>query len=317
MESNSKRFNNIEEAILRTLAYSDVFDFPLTKHELWKYLISDKKIEKNKFEKALVGLINFETFDIFNARKQVVSQDGLFCLAGKESNIAKRKRNKREVQKKITIAEKAAYYLSFIPTIQYIGISGGLALGNVMREDDIDFFIITKKNTVFLSRFWVLILLELLNLRRKRGQVVAPDKICANFFVDENHLSWPVSKQDLYVAHEIIQMRTLFVKDGIYEKFMGSNNWVNKFFPNNHKKYSTIKSLNQNRYLTLHFLSIFFFLWPFEFIMRTIQKYYMKNHKTTETVANGLLALHPNDYRMKTMDELGLKWEKLGLLTNF
>jgi hypothetical protein len=316
MVLNKRRFSYIEEAVLKTLAYSDIFDFPLTKQELWRYLISDKDIEKSKFEKALHELINFETFDVFNARKQVITKDGFFCLAGREDNISKRKKNKHEVQKKLVIAEKAAYYLSFIPTIQYIGVSGGVAIGNAGREDDIDFFIITKKNTLFLTRFWILCLLELLNLRRKRNQISAPGKICVNLIIDESKLTWPKDKRDLYIAHEIVQTKTQFVRNDMDKKFFEDNSWVKDFFPNQEKKHATTYHLDQNSYFTLKFVSFFLFLWPFEVLTRNIQKYYMKKHKTTETVSNGLLAFHPNDYRIKTMEVLASKWEKLGLLTN-
>ena len=36
--------------IIKTLLYSDIFDFPLTKDELWFYLITSQKVSKKEFE---------------------------------------------------------------------------------------------------------------------------------------------------------------------------------------------------------------------------------------------------------------------------
>ena len=52
----SKQFNPPEQAVLKTLLYSDLFDFPLTKNELWKFLISPREVDKHLFEQALVDL---------------------------------------------------------------------------------------------------------------------------------------------------------------------------------------------------------------------------------------------------------------------
>jgi hypothetical protein len=317
MQSNKSRFNKSEQAVLKTLIYSDIFNFPLTKNELWKFLISKEKISRDLFEKSLLQLINFEKFDIFNFDKQIVYKDGYFCLAARESIIQKRKKNKVEVQKKLRIAYKAAYYLSFIPSIQYIGISGGLAINNVGESDDIDFFIITKKHTLFITRFLILMLLELLNLRRKRNETNAPNKICVNLLIDETRLSWPDKSRDLYIAHEIIQTRVLFERNEMSKKFYDANNWVKEFFPNFNKRQSFISEKSQTNYFTLQFISFFLTLWPLERLMQKLQEFYMKKHKTTEIVSKAFIALHPKDYKFKTMEILRSKCEKLGLLTNF
>lgn len=44
---------NIEIKINKTLCYSDLFDYPLKKEELWKYLISSTKVEKELLTKSL------------------------------------------------------------------------------------------------------------------------------------------------------------------------------------------------------------------------------------------------------------------------
>jgi hypothetical protein len=296
-----------EQAILKTLLYSDIFNFPLTKDELWRFLILDKKITKEAFEKALHNLSEF-----------IVAKNGFYCMQGSEQSIVNRKKNLKEVHKKLLIARKAAFYLSFIPTVSFIGISGGLALENGDKDDDIDFFIITKKKTLFMTRLWILGLLEWLNLRRKRNGKTTMDKICVNLLIDETKLTWPTSKRDLYIAHEIVHLKPLFERNNMYEKFIVTNKWVGKFFPNRQEANHILPGKKwRTNYYSLRFINFLFSLFRFEILEKKMQKHYMKKHQTSEVVTNTFLAFHPIDYRSKTMMTLRLKCDKLGLLTNF
>jgi len=289
MQSNNSRFTKEEQAILKTLIYSDIFHFPLNKNELWKFLITEKKIEKNKFEKALKTLINTDPSAIYHINKQIITKDGYYCLSGREEIIRQRKINRSEVTKKLAMAKKAAYYLSLIPSIQLIGISGGLSLGNVTKDDDIDFFIITKKKTLFMTRFWILCVLEWLGLRRKRNEKKPADKIC-------------------------IQMRPLFERNDMYRKFLVSNKWVGKYLANTKSEHFSFDKHWRTTYVSLRVIS--FFLSPLEMFAEKVQRKYMKKHQTTEIISNNHIAFHPNDYRIKTMEVLRSKYDKLGLLTN-
>lgn len=270
MPFNNRQFDQVEQAILKTLIYSDIFNFPLTKEELWRFLINDEKIEKGNFEEALNELIR-----VSRVLRVPQMPRAFYCLTGREFLAQKRKKNFPEVTKKFIIAKKAAYYISLIPTIRFIGISGGLALGNGDKDSDIDFFIITKKNTLFMTRFWILALLEILNLRRKPGEKNSPDKICVNLLIDEEKLSWTKEKQDIYTAHEIIQTLPLFERNDMYKKFLQSNTWIRKYFPN-FKKKQLITTEKQTNYFTLKFLGFFIFLFPLEIFIRYLQKHHMK-----------------------------------------
>jgi len=50
--------------------------------------------------------------------------------------------------------------------------------------------------------------------------------------IDEERLEFKKSERNLYLAHEIAQLRPLFQRDKIYEKFMPHNNWIKKYLPN-------------------------------------------------------------------------------------
>jgi len=295
-----------EQAILTTIAYSDIFAFPLTKEELWSYLLSDRQIERSVFDDALKSLAS-----------QITYQSGYYALDGQAALIKKRLTNTKEVKRKMTLAKRAAYYLSFIPTIHFIGISGSLAMGNVSTVDDIDFFIITKRNTLFMSRLWIQAILELLGLRRKRLEEDPFDKICVNLLIDETKIAWPKDKHDVYTAHEIMQIKPLFERQHMYERFITKNAWVKQFAPNAFEKKVTIlgSSWKQN-YVTLNAISALLTLKPFEFLLRVMQKRIMSRHQTTEIITKRVLAFHPNDYRLKTLSELNMKLRVLGLLTN-
>lgn len=296
----------VEKAILYTLAYSDIFHFPLTKEELWQFLISEEKIDRTTFDQA-----------IKNLSKKIIIRNGFYVLAGHELDIKTRRNNTSELKKKQQIAKHAAYYLSYIPTIKLIGLSGSVAMGKAESNDDIDFFIITKKNKLFITRVLIQSVLEMLNLRRKRQDTVGRDKICVNLLIDETQISWADHAHDVYTAHEVLHMKPLFERDNMFERFITANNWVQQFFPNAFENKETVLGKEWKRnYVGVWAVSTLFTGKPFEKIAAKLQKHHMKRFQTTEIISSTLLAFHPIDYRSKTLQDFHLKLRELGLLTN-
>ncbi len=148
----------IERAILKTLIYSDIFDYPLSQDELWKFLIGHKT-SRVSFDKALRDLSS-----------KIIFKKGLYCFLDRERTVDIRIKRRKESQKKIVIAKKIIKRLYRIPTVQFIGISGALSLENSERNDDIDLFVIASKGSLWLTRLTMIILLMLMGRYRRRNQ---------------------------------------------------------------------------------------------------------------------------------------------------
>lgn len=291
-----------ETCIVKTLAYADVFDYPLSSEELWRFLISDKKISKALVEKTLHTMAD-----------RVVVKNGLYCFSDRLHIITKRIERKKDNREKFRLAQRVIFYLCFVPTVRLIGISGALAMSNAEKLDDIDLFVITQKNTVWLTRMALMIILEILGVRRKRFQTQVENKVCLNMLIDESVLAFPKEKQNLYVAHEIVQMMPLFDRNKTYQKFMSANRWVKKFLPNSIEmkklrdeeiKGKEVKLLN---YLISKLLTLF------DYFAKKIQLWYMKRHITNETITDTLLAFHPLDYKEVIRQKFEERMQKYGI----
>ena len=310
-----KKYTFSEQAILTTLLYSDIFSFPLTKDELWKFLIAGEKISREEFEKSLSSLHNI-----------IVQQSGYYCLLRREEICKKRKENIAEVKKKLQLAAFAAGRISRIPSVLFIGLSGGLSVGDVTQKDDIDLVIISRKDTLFVSRLFVLSLLQSLGVRRSRNQKNTADTLCINLLFDETALDWFGKHKDIYTAREIAQMVPLFERDKMYSKFINANKWIERFLPNTmsflckQELFDPVfggdnKNASKNNNFGAKLVTIFFFNPFFESLSRGLQMNLMKGHQTNEIVQKHVLAFHPNDYRIETLKQLRLKMRQFGLLT--
>ena len=296
-------------AILKTLAYSDIFSFPLKKEEIWQYLISsEKKFLKKEFEKSLRKLIK---------EKAVGKKGDFFYLKNRASFVKKRKSLEKTNQKKLKIARRFAQKIKFIPWIKAILITGALAVGNAKDKDDIDFLIITSQKRLWLTRFLLIVIAELLRIRRRPGQKDVKDKICFNLFLSEDSLKIPARNQSLFTAHEITQAKVIFEKDGTYEKFLNANLWVRKYLINafshqspvpshqqNNLKFENKKSLN---YLITQLLNYF------EKLAFLIQKEYMKPRRTREAVGQSSAFFHPKNRGKAILSNYTRKIRKMGV----
>lgn len=213
--------NNILQAILRTLTYAEVFNYPLTIKEIYRYLIAEREI-------------NFETLQKKLAKKnQLINSAGeYFFLRGKKKIVTIRKKRENWSQKKLKIAQRVSRWLRLISAIKMVAVTGALAMKNSDQNDDIDLLIVSAQNRLWLTRLWAVFLVELVAKRRRPGDRNFKDKICLNMFLDEDHLRVPEKEQSLFTAHEVCQLRPLWSKEGVYNRFVEENKWVKKYLPN-------------------------------------------------------------------------------------
>ena len=290
----------MEKAILKTLIYADVFDYPLRAWEVHKWLISPpvgwagKQTILRQVEKVLNKLVQSEKCKV---------KSGYYFLHGRGGIVKRRQLREKQSGKFLRKARICAWFLKIIPWIRLVGISGGLAMGNSSKADDIDLYIITARDRLWLSRLLILGILSLSGQRRMvaHSKKEAAGKICPNILIDEDHLI--ENRQDIYTAHEILQMKVLWQREGIYQKYLENNSWAFKFLPNwvgdriknnelriKHKKHSS------------SFLLLYSIFDIFENLAKKFQMWYMKSPQGMERIKDGVLYFHPNDMRPQVLD---------------
>jgi hypothetical protein len=201
----------MKKAILRTLAYADVFDYPLTSNQLHRFLITARPISLTQLQKLL-------------------APRRYHFLPGRQKIVSFRRRRESLADKKLKIAYRVAGWLKFIPTIEMIAVTGALAMKNSDKNDDIDLLMVTAKNRLWLTRGVVVTILWFLGCYRRPDKI--KDMICPNMFLDETHLSVPPEERDLFTAHEVCQLLPLWDRNDIYQKFVAQNQWVKKYLAN-------------------------------------------------------------------------------------
>lgn len=287
-------YSPIDYAVIKTVCYADVFDYPLTFREITKRLIEHRD-SPDEIQRALAG------------EKNISFKNGFYFLKGRGEIVSVRKKRKVWSGKKRKIAGRVALLLRFIPSVKLVGISGGLAIDNCERSDDIDLFIICRRNLLWTTRLLVTLIIHLTGMRRVPKEGKAKNKICLNMFITEDSLTLPKGERDLFAAHEVIQMSQIYSKQNLYGKFLSSNGWVMKFLPNalNNLPFQSPQGENEN---------ILDFIWVgLDFILKHIQLRYMKNKRSGEIIANGIIRFHPEDARIWVMRGYRERIKKYGL----
>jgi len=221
----------LQKAILKTLAYADVFGYPLISKELYRFLIADEVFSSVSFRKVFTR-INVNEKRLPAGKAGIDTNGKYFFLRGRKGIVSLRKKREKWSQNKLQIAQKVAKWLKTIPFIKMVAVTGNLAMNNSDKDDDIDLLIITGKNRLWLTRFLTVLLVELVANRRRPGDKDVEDKICLNMFLAEDCLRVPEKEQDLFSAHEVCQLKPIWSKNNVYQEFITQNQWYQKFLPN-------------------------------------------------------------------------------------
>jgi hypothetical protein len=202
----------IEEGCIRCLNYFAIFKYPLTAEEVCKF----STIEASQAQ------VNTTLACLYD-KNLVYKIDGFFLTENKPTWVEERlKGNQRAVQ----LLSKSGKYVRIIagfPFVKSIAISGSLSKFYASKEADIDYFIITEANRLWIAR-------TLLHVFKKLTFITGHQHyFCMNYFVDTNSLE--ITHQNLYSAIETVTLLPAY-NISLLENFQNNNLWTKNFLPN-------------------------------------------------------------------------------------
>lgn len=301
--------HNLENSIFETIVYFDIFDYPLTVVEIWKWLYLPNNQSITRFNLLEIQKILEDSDKI---KSLIDSRQGFYFLKGREELVELRQQRYNLAEKKFKKAFRVVRFLKFIPSIKMIAICNDLAWSNAPKDSDIDLFIVTTKNKLWTVRFWAASFLKIFGLRPSPHKT--QDKICLSFLVDEENLNLEkisLDQPDIYLIYWIAQLAPIYDRGGVYEKFMKANEWIKKYLPNvfsaemterrkctplvaQLKDYTSQKSLFEN------------FLKWMQIKVMPLHLKEMANRDTRVVISDAMLKFHVNDRR----NEYQKKWEE-------
>ena len=212
MSEEAVRRREIEAAILETVLYSDLFDYPLTRNEIAHYLIRVKAdVETIRVCLDAPRYLNGHL-------KQV---DGYIVARQRESIVARRRARQSSSARIWIRARRFARILAVLPFMRMVAVTGALAMENSAAGDDIDVLIVTARGRVWTARLFAVGLVF-------AGKLFG-DTLCPNYVITEDALA--IETRDLFTAHEFAQMAPLVGLD-VYDRLRQANAWVYEYMPN-------------------------------------------------------------------------------------
>ena len=298
----TSNFGKKERVILDTLKYRQIFGCPMTVFQIWTYLLTTQQssgnpvnssnaidstksdnsvkppaISPQEFRQALAQLAKSGT---------VVEKNGLYSLGKIDyENYAQSQIRAKELVNKVNAV---THYLKKIPWIEMIALTGDVSAFNADNHADIDILIVTKPRRLFLSRFFLVVILKLLgvywNAKNPAG------KVCPNIFMTSDAMTWEAKNQNLYTANEVSLLYPLYSRNNCYFDFLAQNAWVCDFLPNFAVNIDpkSLDDAGKSRKTNLLIDLV-------EFVARKSQMLHMRKKQTKEIVTKDFLHFNLHD----------------------
>jgi hypothetical protein len=204
---------SLEEAILWTVAYADLFDYPLTFQEAHRYLVGVQ---------ASLSMVQDAVEEGLLAEGRLVRQRGYLALPGRESIVETRRRREAASARMWRLGMLFGTAIASLPFVRMVAVTGALAVDNVEeKEADVDYLIVTASNRVWLARSLAIGIVYLARLARVT--------ICPNYVMSIDALEQ--GDHSLFTAHELAQMVPIY-GPRMYERLLTTNNWMRQYLPN-------------------------------------------------------------------------------------
>lgn len=222
----------MSDSIIQTISYFDIFNTPLTREELLRWLWGEKAVDYTDFAKRL---------DDLEKQNKISKKSGYYFLPGREEIINIRQRAVPLVEEKMQIAVRAGKKIRWIPFVEAVFVCNTVAGGGVKKTSDIDVFIIIKNGRLWLARLLTTITMSLFGLRRNKTKIA--NKICLSFYATNDGLDLSkikISDPDIYLTYWMENLIPVYDPNNTLRKIKYKNQWAKKSLPNSNENYQTL-----------------------------------------------------------------------------
>jgi len=201
----------LRASILKVLAYFDLFNYPVSAEEILFFL--DQDVQAPELDQVLEALI---------AGKYLFRLDHFYSLRDDPRAAERRIRGNKHAAELLVIADRVSRFLYQFPYVRGIGISGSLSKHFADENADIDYFIITRSNRLWIARTFM-------HLFKKWSFLTGRQHwYCMNYYVDEDALE--IEEKNIFTATELITLLPACGNGGLV-KFFDANDWATAYFP--------------------------------------------------------------------------------------
>ncbi len=300
---------NLKSSILKTIAYFDIFDFPLSAEEILDNLYNYNKPVHIKEIKG--------TLKEMNEDNKIEELKDFFVLKGRCPIVETRKTRKFIAEKYWNRTKMYGLYMRSVPFVKMIAVCNNLSYDNPNEQSDIDLFIVIKPGRMWLARLFITLILHFYGVRRYGNKVAG--RFCLSFFVTTKELNigkLQIKPEDPYLAYWTKQLSPIYGEETYNEYMKQNEGWLkNEYglkFAEDSKKHMYV----YNRSMRKKFFEFIFGGWLGDLIEKLLKKTFKKRtlRKMKElgpeasiVVTDDMLKFHNNDKRREYYE----KWEKI------
>lgn len=220
---------------MSALVFYDMFDYPLTLLEIWKF---------TQYEESFLSKVAITLGDVLEAltkreffRTRIIEQEGFYMLKGREDLFEMRLGRHNKAQVRWRKATKLIRWLGDVPFLKMVAMCNMCSIDTPSLRSDIDVVIVAKDGRIWLVRLIVTFLIAITGQWRHRK---VAGKMCLSFFLTDKNLDlqklykekgvW--QEPDPYLNNWTAVVAPILDRDGTADKFFEANDWVHDFLPN-------------------------------------------------------------------------------------
>jgi len=207
----------IDSKILQTLIYFDVFEHTLNLDDLYRITGVDKLKISEELDQLTAS-------DIINKSKLE------YGFGDVSSKALKKKMGSDNAKNYMPKATSNAKLIAKFPYVRGVFISGSLSKDYMPEDGDVDYFIITEPNRLWIARTLLIFYKKVFLLNSRKY-------FCVNYFIDSNTLE--IEQQNIFTATELVTLMPI-INSELYEQLLSNNKWTSDFY--NQKPNAALKT---------------------------------------------------------------------------